>query len=247
MKSTSVSGPAAAAVSRMIRSNADHPLEPLPHAIGVHVALDHQERAPRVAGEHRPCRADGRREVEVGVLVEHDGAARGRRHLRDIGEQRRGRAAAAMADRSCPASVTACINAVRPAPMRTSTPSPCRGENAWRMMSAVLSRSFDLGVQRRRRGARDRVIGDDAGREAVGFRVLEDRPERRAVGSASGCRRGPARALRCWSSCPVTIAVMPAAESVTQASAADVSTSAMCGMRCTNSPRGEPVPSRLAA
>ena len=179
----------------------DHPLEPLPHAVGVHVALDHQERAARVAGEHRPRRADGRREVEV----------RARRRARSRGARRRAPretsvsslrcAAAAMADRSWPASRRPPASArCGPAPMRTSTPSPCRGENAWRMISAALPRSFDLRVQRRRRGAGDRVVGDDAGREAAGFGVLEDRLERRAVGSACGSRRAPATARRCWSS-----------------------------------------------
>jgi hypothetical protein len=46
---------------------------------------------------------------------------------------------------------------------------------------------------------------------------------------------------------PVTMAVIPAAESVTNRDALVVSDNAMCGIRCRNSLRGAPWPWRLAA
>jgi hypothetical protein len=46
---------------------------------------------------------------------------------------------------------------------------------------------------------------------------------------------------------PVTMAVMPAAESVTHSEAVLVSERPICGIRCTYSRRGSPYPNRLAA
>ncbi len=47
--------------------------------------------------------------------------------------------------------------------------------------------------------------------------------------------------------CPVTMAVMPAAESLTKCGTAVVSERPICAMRCRNNFRGAPYPCRLAA
>ena len=121
-----------------------------------------------------------------------------------------------------------------PRPIMTSTPSPKRGANACWKMSALCARSLACAYRtpawRRSASRWSRNRSTRPCSSAYSRMVLSGAPSVLPRTVSADCEMTPL-----WVFCPVTMAVMPAAESVTICDAVEVSDSAMFGIFWMNS------------